>query len=94
MAFEIIWTHEALEDFRKVILYVTEVWGDDAAANFHAATFHCLDLVSEFPKIGHVSSINMHERECRIDDHNFLIYSVFENKIYVQSVFPYKRKRY
>ena len=56
MAREIIWTPEAQEDFRDIVAYLMDQFGDDVAETYTDKLFDTIETLSKMPYIGRVPS--------------------------------------
>ena len=81
MANKIVWTKNAVEDFKKILDYLNEDWSVEASENFVIELFSKLDLISNYPFAGMASSIEKDLRKILITKHNALYYKVEKGKI-------------
>ena len=52
MAVEVVWTKQAEMSFQHIIDYIEENWTEREVGNFVTRTFHKIELLRIFPKIG------------------------------------------
>lgn len=57
MAFKIIWTDIATEDFLNIVNYLEIEWSDRISENFIVDCYAKLDLLAEMPMIGTSSGL-------------------------------------
>ena len=55
MALKILWTKRATLKFNKILLYLENEWSEKVKIEFIRRTFHILDLLSSFPKLGSIA---------------------------------------
>lgn len=46
-------THEAQDDFRDIIFYTIETWGEDQALVYQTKLENCFQMIQNNPHIGH-----------------------------------------
>lgn len=64
MAYQIIWTAHAENDFRSIITYLKENWSDLAAEKFANKTIRKLEKIASMPYLpGPTSKPNVHKIE-------------------------------
>lgn len=49
MAYELVWSAEAEEDFKKIILYLKEVWSVQSSEKFVKRTYRKLEKLCTMP---------------------------------------------
>jgi plasmid stabilization system protein ParE len=55
MALQIIWTQNAVEDYKRVIDYLIEEWSNEIAEKFTETVQLRLQTLSEYPFLGIIS---------------------------------------
>ncbi len=86
MAYKIVWTTLANEDFDNIIEYIFGRWSPEKAINFVQTFYHKLDLLESMPFIGIKSEKRENIRKLLITRYNFLIYSVVGEGIVLLSI--------
>lgn len=89
MAYELVWSAEAKNDFKKIILYLKENWSVQSSEKFVQQTFRTLAKLAEMP-IGRRTS-----RESiyvyKLDRKNALFFILEDNYLVLLSIYPYKK---
>ena len=83
MAYKIVWTALANEDFDNTIEYISGRWSPEKAIGFIKIFYHKLDLLDSMPFIGIKSEKRKNIRRLLITRYNSLIYSVLDEKNYI-----------
>jgi plasmid stabilization system protein ParE len=83
MALPVIWTENALEDYRKVVEYLLKNWPVDVAAKLIDTVESRLETLSVFPNLGIRSSKEEKIRAIVLTKHNKLYYQVTEEFIQI-----------
>ena len=81
MALEILWTKRATSKFNKILIYLGNEWSEKVKIEFIRRTFHIIDLLSLFPKLGSLAFSEKNIRGIIITEQVKLFYRVKENKI-------------
>lgn len=87
MALQVIWTENALEDYKKVIDYLLKEWPINVAERFIDNVENRLETLSVFPNIGIRSLKEINVRAIVLTEHNKLYYRVTERCIEVLGIF-------
>ena len=87
MALQIIWTANALEDYRRVVDYLLTAWSLKLASDFITTLEERVETLSSFPNIGIASSKNPGIRSIVITKHNKLYYRNQSDKIEILNIF-------
>ncbi len=87
MAFEVIWTTLAEEDFQKVIGYLQTKWSEDIASAFVNKVQRRIERLSTFPFSGLGSKKDKSIRSIVLTKHNRLYYRIKNEKIEVLNIF-------
>jgi plasmid stabilization system protein ParE len=90
MAFQIIWSAEAHNDFFKIITYLKENWSDLVAEKFVTQTNNKLERLASTPSIARATnakSVYMY----KIDTKKVLFFSSEENNLVLLSIYSYKK---
>ncbi|MDN3659183.1 type II toxin-antitoxin system RelE/ParE family toxin [Ferruginibacter paludis] len=90
MAYQIIWTAEADNDFYSIIHYLKEHWSDYSAEKFAHRALKKLERIAEMPYEPRFTSqpaIQM----IKLDKKNVLFYTIENNYMILLSIYPYKR---
>jgi plasmid stabilization system protein ParE len=81
MAYEIVWTKNAREDFHEIIKYLRKDWSHEIAENFVIEFYSKLDIISNYPFAGTVSLKEKDVRKILITKHNALYYKIEKDTI-------------
>jgi plasmid stabilization system protein ParE len=87
MALKIIWTANALEDYKRVIDYLVKEWSAGIAERFSENVQARLETLSNYPFLGIVSTKDLSVRSISISRHNRLYYRVTSIAIEVLDIF-------
>lgn len=87
MALQIIWTENALEDYKRVIDYLIEEWTPEIAEKFTETVQLRLETLSNYPFLGIVSTRQTSVRSISVSKHNRLYYRIASASIEVLNVF-------
>ncbi len=90
MAYKLVWTSEAEDDFKAIILYLNENWSTQSANRFIVRTYRRLERLAAMPSSAHPtsnSSIYMY----KLDRKNVVFFSLEENYLVLLSIYPYKK---
>jgi plasmid stabilization system protein ParE len=90
MAYQLVWSAEAEDDFRKIILYLKENWSVESSKKFIANTNKKVEELAAIPSIARPTnqqSVYMH----RLDHKNALFFSLEEDYLILLSIYPYKK---
>ena len=87
MALPVIWTEDALEDYRQVVEYLLQEWSVGIAAKFIDTVESRLETLSVFPGIGVPSVKEEKVRAIVVTKHNKLYYRVTDKFIEVLNIF-------
>jgi plasmid stabilization system protein ParE len=90
MAFELVWSAEAENDFKKIILYLIENWSVQSSRKFIEKTFRKLNKLSAMPTVARATSqpsIYIY----KLDRKNVVFFSIDDKYIVLLSIYPYKK---
>ncbi len=87
MALQIVWTPNALEDYKQVVDYLLKEWPLKVATDFVATTEERVQMLGSFPNIGIVSIKDPKIRSIVITKHNKLYYCIVADKIEILDIF-------
>lgn len=87
MAYKVVWTFHAEEDYRQIILYLKKEWTDAVALNFINITEERIERIAVFPLLGIASAKYPSIRSIVLTKHNRLYYQFLDSKIYILSIF-------
>lgn len=76
MAFTIIWTEIATEDFLDIVNYLESEWSERISENFIIDCYAKLDLLAHTPMIGPKSNTYPNVRRILITKHIALYYKI------------------
>jgi plasmid stabilization system protein ParE len=90
MAYEIIWTAEADNDFQSIILYLKKHWSDYSAEKFADRIMKKLERLASMPyKPRFTSQPNI--QMIKLDKKNVLFFTIEDNYMLLLSIYPYKK---
>lgn len=81
MDYKLVWTPEAEDDFKTIILYLKENWSMQSANKFISRTYRRLERLAAMPSVAHAtsnSSIYMY----KLDHRNVVFFSLEEITLY------------
>lgn len=90
MAYQLVWSAEAEDDFKKIVLYLKETWSVQSSEKFIARSYRRLEKLAAMPTVARSTSqqlIYMY----KLDRKNVLFFSLEENYLIVLSIYPYKK---
>lgn len=87
MAYEVIWTEAATEDFDKIIENLSDGVSNSFAAKFVNIFYEKLDLIALMPFIGVQSQKRQGVRRLVITKHISLAYILIVDQLYLLRVF-------
>lgn len=90
MAYQIIWTAEADNDFRIILFYLKEHWSDYSAEKFAERTMKKLDRISGMPYEPRFTS-QPNIQMIKLDKKNVLFFTIENDYIVLLSIYPYKK---
>jgi plasmid stabilization system protein ParE len=82
MAYELIWSAEAENDFRNIVLYLKVNWSIQSAEKFIQRTYRRLDKLAEMPAVGRSTSqksVYMY----KLDRKNVVFFSIESNHLVI-----------
>ena len=87
MALEVVWTENAIQDYKLVIDYLLLEWSLPVAEKFAETLDRRIDVLSRFPNIGIASTKDLSIRSIVITKHNKLYYRLLSDKIEILNIF-------
>ncbi len=87
MALQVVWTNNALEDYRRVIDYLLTVWTLKVASDFITIPEERIDTLRTFPNVGIASVKYPLIRSIVITKHNKLYYRILTDRIEILNIF-------
>ena len=87
MALEVVWTENAIQDYKLVIDYLLLEWSLPVAEKFAENLDKRIDVLSRFPNIGIASKKDLSIRSIVITKHNKLYYRLLSEKIEILNIF-------
>ncbi len=91
MAFKIIWTDIATEDFLHIVNYLEIEWSDRISENFIVDCYSKLDLLAKVPMIGMASGLYDNMRRILITKNIALYYEVKSQDIVLLNFFDLRQ---
>ena len=89
MAYQIIWTAEADDDFRSIIFYLKENWSDYSAEKFALRIMKRLERIATMPYVPRFTS-KPNVQMIKLDKKNVLFFTIDNNYMVLLSIYPYK----
>ncbi len=80
MAYQVIWTEYAKEDYKQILLYLREEWSVPIALKFIETTEERIERIAVFPFLGVASEKDQSIRSVVLTKHNKLYYQFLESK--------------
>ena len=90
MAYQLVWTAEAEDDFKKIILYLKEAWSVQSAEKFIVQANKKLEKIVAMPSLGRATS-QQSVYIYRLDRKNVLFFSIEGSYLILLSIYPYKK---
>lgn len=87
MAYTIVWTENAKEDLKQVLIYLKENWSESATNKFLDIFYQKLDFLGEFPFIGTASEKVTDVRKLVITKQTILFYKIKEHDVILLDFF-------
>lgn len=90
MAYQLVWSAEAENDFKNIILYLKENWSVLSAERFVFRTYKRLENLLAIPTIARATteeSIYM----LKLDRKNVIFFTLEANYLILLSIYPYKK---
>lgn len=90
MAYQLVWSAEADDDFKNIVLYLKETWSVQSSEKFVTHMNKKLEKLAAMPTIGRSTShqsVFMH----KLDHKNMLFFSIEGNYLILLSIYPYKK---
>jgi plasmid stabilization system protein ParE len=85
MAYEVVWTFHAEEDYRQIIFYLKKEWTESVAFNFINTTEERIERVVLFPLLGFASAKDPSIRSIALAKHTgCIINSLIQKFIFFQ----------
>jgi plasmid stabilization system protein ParE len=90
MAYQIIWTAEADNDFYNIICYLKENWSNFSAENFAIKTMMKIERIAGMPYVPRFTS-KPNVQIIKLDKKNVLFFTIENNDMVLLSIYPYKK---
>ncbi len=90
MAYELVWTAEAEDDFKAIVLYLKENWSIQSANEFVQRTYRRLEKLASMPSVAHPTSqksVYMY----KLDRKNVVFFTLEENYFVLLSIYSFKK---
>jgi len=87
MALEILWSKRADKKFDKILIYLSNEWGNIVTMSFVKKVYDFLDILSEFPDIGTLENKENGIRGFVIIKQVCIFYTIRENRIIILNFF-------
>ena len=93
MAYEIIWSSNAEDDFRAIIGYFMDQWADDFADKFGEQVLKTISLIEKHPYIGMETESLSSIRKIAVNQHYTLYYLVVRQEIIICNLYQNSRNK-
>jgi len=90
MAYQLVWSAGAEDDFRNIVLYIKETWSVQSSEKFIARTYRRLEKLTAMPTSARPTS-QQSIYIYKLDRKNVLFFSLEENYLILLSIYPYKK---
>ena len=90
MAYQIVWSAEAENDFKKIILYLRENWSKQSSEKFVQRTYSRLNKLADIPSSARSTSQQLISIY-KLDRKNALFFTIEDNYIVLLSIYSYKK---
>ncbi|MDQ6757463.1 MAG: type II toxin-antitoxin system RelE/ParE family toxin [Bacteroidota bacterium] len=90
MAYPIVWTSEAENDFKNIILYLKENWSQQSSEKFIERAYKRLEKLADMPSVARATSQHLISIY-KLDKKNALFFTVEDNYLILLSIYPYKK---
>jgi plasmid stabilization system protein ParE len=90
MAYQIVWTAEADNDFHSIIEYLKQNWSEHSAEKFATKTFKKLERIANIHLVAKFTS-QSNIQMIKLDRKNVLFFTIEDNYLILLSIYPYKR---
>lgn len=90
MAYQIVWSAEAENDFKNIILYLKENWSLQSSEKFSERTYRRLERLATMPSAARTTS-QQSVFIYKLDNKNALFFSLEENHLVLLSIYPFKK---
>ena len=90
MAYQIVWTAEAENDFKNIILYLKENWSLQSSEKFIERAYRRLNKLADMPSVARTTSqhfISIY----KLDKKNALFFTLEDNYLVLLSIYPYRK---
>ena len=90
MAYQLVWTAEAENDFKAIILYLKKTWSLLSAEKFINRVYKRLERLAKMPTLGRPTS-KTSVYLFKLDKKNVLFFSLEDDTIILLSIYPYNK---
>ncbi|HEY9343191.1 MAG TPA: type II toxin-antitoxin system RelE/ParE family toxin [Hanamia sp.] len=90
MAYQIVWSAEAEDDFKKIVLYLKENWSVQSSKKFITNTNKKIEELVAMPTMARPTTQQSVYIQ-RLDRKNALFFLLDENYLILLSIYPYKK---
>ncbi len=90
MAYQLVWTTEAEDDFKKIVLYLKETWSVQSSRKFIARTYRRLEQLAVMPTVARSTSKEL-IYIYKLDRKNALFFYLEDNFLILLSIYPYNK---
>ncbi|MEO6453471.1 MAG: type II toxin-antitoxin system RelE/ParE family toxin [Ginsengibacter sp.] len=90
MAYQIVWSAEAENDFKNIILYLKENWSLQSSEKFIEYTYLRLEKLANMPSSARSTS-QQSFFIFKLDNKNALFFTLEENYLVLLSIYPFKK---
>lgn len=95
MAYQVVYSPNAQEDIRRILLYLLDEWNFEVSDNFSNFLINTIEMLSQQPYAGRRHDLINAIREFSVKPHYLVYYSVLEQQqlIHILNIVDSRRKR-
>jgi len=90
MAYKLVWTAEAEDDFKNIVFYLKETWSVQSSEKFVTRTFRRLEKLAEMPAVARATS-QQSIYIYKLDRKNAVFFALENDYLILLSIYPYKK---
>lgn len=95
MAYQVVYSPNAQEDIRRILLYLLDEWNFEVSDNFSNFLINTIEMLSQQPYAGGRHDLINAVHEFSVKPHYLVYYSVLEQQqlIHILNIVDSRRKR-
>ncbi len=90
MAYQLVWSAEAENDFKNIVLYLNETWSVQSSKKFISRTYRRLEKLAAMPTSARSTSQQL-IYIYKLDRKNVIFFSLEDTYLILLSIYPYKK---